>query len=266
MIQPDHTFDIIPGYFQPIADGLMRVWVVGKRSGFQVSQVILFHELDPVGWCHTNRICMVRILHVSGFSQPDDQVMLSFELIEPKTYLKENIMNTNEPAAQQDAPPPLHHNQMPGTLQQAMQRQSERLRGETGCGDSKVMSLISTQDGGRTITREYVASVRCKSMTIESVNEDMVAAVNGAVRDYREWLDSLPAPAPAKEEPIFSNTLERVLDAIKDHDEAHSDHGVGCACHDSFHRELLALVKHKGLSRKSRNNFAAVLALVQGHL
>ena len=266
MIQPDHTFDIIPGYFQPIADGLMRVWVVGKRSDFQVSQVILFREFAPAGWCYTNRICTARILHIAGFSEIGDQVVLSFELIEPKTYLKENIMNTDEPAAQRDTLAPLNPNQIPGPLKQELNRQKEKLIGMTGCGDCNVLCRISTKDGGCTITHEYVARVRYKSLTFENANEDMVVAVNATIRDVNKWRNRWLEPSPAKEEPIFSNTLERVLDAIKDHDEAHPDHGVGCACHDSFHRELLALVKHKGLSRKSRNNFAGVLSLVQGHL
>ncbi len=62
---------------------------------------------------------------------------------------------------------------------------------------------------------------------------------------------------------MMTNTLEIILDEIKQHDIEHPDHGEGCACHDKHAGMIRRLVAEKQLPRKSLSNFLIIIGYFQ---
>lgn len=64
----------------------------------------------------------------------------------------------------------------------------------------------------------------------------------------------------------MNGTLEQIIDEIVQHDEAHPDHGVGCACHDKHSGAIRRLINERMLYKagrdKSLRNLIVVLSYV----
>ncbi len=59
---------------------------------------------------------------------------------------------------------------------------------------------------------------------------------------------------------VVSNTLEKVIANIQEHDRLHPEHGVGCACHD-VHAGMIRRL-YEGIDEKSKRNLMVVLGYV----
>jgi len=63
-----------------------------------------------------------------------------------------------------------------------------------------------------------------------------------------------------------NGVLETIIDEIMEHDRLHSDHGVGCACHDRHAGRIRSLFRDKQLlnpeHRKSLQNLFVVFGYV----
>lgn len=82
-------------------------------------------------------------------------------------------------------------------------------------------------------------------------DSEPVDEVYGTV-EYAKLVDG-PAAYP-------SNTLEKVIANIQEHDRLHPDHGVGCACHD-VHAGMIRRL-YQGVNEKSKRNLMVVLGYV----